>query len=121
MSEVFGYEKLDVWVKAMDLVDAIYRDSSTFPKHEIYGLTGQLRRAAISIPSNIAEGYGRGEKAFANHLRIAQGSTYELRTQIEIARRQAFLEQPAATSLAERAVQVSRMIDGLIRSMASDR
>lgn len=117
MSESFGFEKLDVWQRAMDLVDAIYRVSRDFPASELYSLTSQLRRSAVSIPSNIAEGYGRGDKAFANHLRIARGSAFELRTQIEIARRQQFLNDQAAQDLAEGATRISRMIEGLLKSL----
>ena len=80
-----SYRELIVWQKSMDLVKNIYRVTSVFPKEEMYGLTSQIRRAAVSIPSNIAEGYGRRTtKDFISFLYISRGSVYELQTQIEI-------------------------------------
>ena len=87
----------------MDVVEAVYRISATFPKSEMYGLTSQIRRAAISVPSNIAEGHARSStREYLNHVSIAQGSLAEIETQIEIARRlgyvrdmNPFLEQAA--------------------------
>ncbi len=85
---VNSYKDLIVWQKSMDLVVALYELTENFPKEEIYGLTSQMRRAAISIPSNIAEGRSRsGKKEFTQFLRIAYGSGAELETQIEIAKR----------------------------------
>jgi four helix bundle protein len=115
--EEFGYEKLDVWQLAMDLVDRVYIESKAFPKDEVYGMTSQMRRAAASIPNNIAEGYGQGNKTFARHLRIARGSSFELRTQTDIARRQSLLDESTAQDMKNRASQISRMLDGLIRSI----
>lgn len=86
--KIESYRDLVVWQKAMDLVIAVYELTSKFPKEEVYGITSQMRRAAISIPSNIAEGKYRGtRKDFAQFLRIAFGSGAELETQLEIARR----------------------------------
>lgn len=82
------HKKLVAWLKSMDLVEEIYDVTKTFPREEIYGLTSQLRRAAISVPSNIAEGAaGRSPIQFKNYLGIAIGSLNELATQMEIARR----------------------------------
>lgn len=85
---VQSYKDLVVWQKSMDLADHIYKISAGWPKDETYGLTNQIRRAVVSIPSNIAEGYGRmspGE--YKHHLAIARGSLVETETQIELARR----------------------------------
>lgn len=88
---VHNYEKLVVWQKSMDLVEQVYRLTEKFPKDEIYGLTSQLRRCAISVPSNIAEGSNRKtKKDFCQFLSISSGSAAELQTQIKIGRRLGF-------------------------------
>jgi four helix bundle protein len=110
----FGYEKLDVWKLGMDLVTEVYRVTREFPTEERFGLTSQLRRASVSIPANLAEGYGRASKpAFANFARIAQGSLYELRTELEVAVRVGAASREALTL----AGRLSRMLDGFIRSL----
>ena len=81
------YKELVVWQKAMDLVTEVYRISAHFPREETYTLTSQIRRSAISVPSNIAEGSGRGTREFIRFLDIAYGALSELETQIEIALR----------------------------------
>jgi len=86
--EIKSYKDLIVWQKAMSLVIEVYKLTENFPKTEIFGLTGQMRRCSISIPSNIAEGRGRGtKKDFVNFLRMSLGSTNELETQIEMSKR----------------------------------
>ena len=85
---IFTYRDLIVWQKAMDLVTVIYEVTEEFPKEELYGLTSQMRRSAVSIPSNIAEGRRRGTKNdYVHFLRTAYGSSAKLETQIEIAKR----------------------------------
>ena len=87
-STVRSFRDLRVWQVAMDLVEQVYQLTRGFPKHEMYGLTSQMQRAAISIPSNIAEGHTRAHsKEYLHHLSIARGSLAELQTQLEIARR----------------------------------
>jgi four helix bundle protein len=82
------YQELIVWQKAMELVELVYRMSKQFPREEIYGLTSQIRRAAVSIPSNIAEGQGRSTtKDFLNFLSVARGSLREVETQLLISER----------------------------------
>lgn len=82
-----SYKDLIVWQKSIELVKETYKSTSQFPKNEIYGLSSQMRRAAISIPSNIAEGYSRkSRKDYAHFLRVAYGSSTELETQIVIAK-----------------------------------
>ena len=88
------YRELIVWQKAMILVEAVYRATNDFPKTEIYGLTSQIRRAAVSIPSNIAEGQGRSTtRDFLHFLSVAQGSLMEVETQITIAKRLGYIEK----------------------------
>lgn len=113
----FGYERLEVWRESMDLVDAVCELTRTFPKEEVFGLTNQMRRAAISIPSNIAEGYAHGGKVQVNHLRHAIGSTFELRTQIAIAVRQKLAQEGVGTELIVRTTLISRRLDAFVRSI----
>ena len=88
------HKKLDAWKLSMDLVTDIYRITDNFPREEQYILTGQIRSAAISIPSNIAEGAARQtRKEFLNYLHITQGSLSELDTQLELARRLGYLDE----------------------------
>jgi four helix bundle protein len=102
----------------MDLVERIYQVSREFPKSEIYGLTSQLRRAAVSIPSNIAEGYGRsGRREFAHALSVALGSLAEVETQILIAERLGYMTADSSATLMELSTQTGRIIVGLMNSM----
>ena len=88
------FKELKVWQKAIELVSETYRRSATFPKEELYGLTSQIRRSAISIPSNIAEGCGRkSTKDFSNFLGVALGSAFELETQLIICRNLEFISE----------------------------
>jgi four helix bundle protein len=97
------YKTLDVWQQGMKLVEHTYRATSSFPKAELYGLTSQLRRAAVSIPSNVAEGScRRNNRVYANHVAIALGSHGELETYIELASRLGFLTNKERESLAGR-------------------
>ena len=109
------YEDLRVWRRAMDLVLGVYRCTALFPKQEIYGLTSQMRRSAVSVPSNIAEGKGRfSRKELLQFLFHARGSLLELRTQITIARELGFLSAPEGESLTQHACEVGRLLNGLI-------
>lgn len=102
----------------MDLVDAVYEGSVTFPRHEIYGLTAQLRRAAVSIPSNIAEGHGRGRpREYLHHLSIAKGSLMEVETQVAIARRRAYLTAEVEATILVHSSEVGRMVAGLVKAL----
>ena len=114
-----GHKELIVWQKAMDLVIAIYRLTSLFPKTEVYGLASQMQRAAVSVPSNIAEGHGlKQTQAYARHLAIANGSLTELETQLEIARRLGYITAENE-SVIDQAREVGRMLAGLRRSLHS--
>ncbi|MGD9933411.1 MAG: four helix bundle protein [Dehalococcoidia bacterium] len=120
MSELRSYRDLEVWKKSIDLAEAIYRASSGFPREERFGLVSQLRRAAVSVPSNIAEGAARtGPREFLQGLSIASGSLAELETQVTLAMRLGMLEPAAASELLGRAEEVSKMLAGLKRSLAS--
>ena len=113
-----GYRDLVVWQKAMDLVDRIYQVSDPFPNQENFGLTAQMRRCAVSIPSNIAEGQSRNsEKEFLRFLNIALGSLAELDTQTEIALRQGFLNAEQSATIINQIRDVRKMIYGLIKSL----
>lgn len=112
------YRELDVWKLAMELVVECYAASKRFPDDEKFGLVSQLRRAAVSVPANIAEGQGRGmTKAFINHLWIATGSLKELETHLVIANRLQYLDRNAVEKLFEKTEKVGRMLTGLRRSI----
>ena len=110
------HKDLDVWRRSMDLVEGVYKLTHTWPSDEKYGLTSQVRRAAISIPSNVAEGAGRGSvKDFSRFLDIAQGSLAEVETQLEIAKRIGFME--GSSRLENEMVSVRRMLCGLKKNL----
>jgi len=112
------HKKLEVWKQSMTLVIEIYRTTEKFPSKEVYGLTNQIRRAAVSIPSNIAEGAARQtQKEFTNFLHIAQGSMSELDTQLELANRLGYLNDNSRNSLNEMMEQIDKMLTGLIRHL----
>jgi four helix bundle protein len=115
---VKSYRDLIAWQKAMDLVEAVYKATTSFPREEIYGLTAQVRRAAVSIPSNIAEGQGRNStNEFINFLSFAYGSLCEVETQVLLAERLAFLQADRVRTLLESAAEVGRIINGLSNSL----
>lgn len=104
---------------AMDLVIDVYKMTDKFPSHEKYSLTDQIRRATISIPSNIAEGAARQtKKEFTNYLHMAQGSLSELDTQVELARRLGYLDENTWRNLDERMERIDKTISGLIRHLS---
>jgi four helix bundle protein len=112
------YRDLTAWQQAMDLVESVYLHSDSFPSHETFGLRMQLRRAAVSVPSNIAEGQGRrSSREFAKFLRIARGSLCEVETQALIAQRLGYLNASGGKALIDRCAEVGRLINGLIRSL----
>lgn len=115
---VQNYRELIVWQRAMDLVENVYRHTRTFPKEEIYGLVSQIRRAVVSIPSNIAEGQGRGGPVeFRRFLHIAHGSLREVETQVLIAVRLEYITQSNARQLLDGTSEVGRLINGLLKSL----
>jgi four helix bundle protein len=113
-----SYRDLVAWKKAVELVTEIYRKTQIFPKEELYGLTSQLRRSAISIPSNIAEGQGRISKGeFKQFLGNARGSLFELGTQITIADNLGYLNKSDVNDLLELSAEVGRILNGLLTSI----
>jgi four helix bundle protein len=113
-----SYRDLIAWQKAMALVTEVYRVSDDFPRREMYGLTRQLRDAAVSVPSNIAEGKGRQtKKDDAQFLYRARASLYETQTQLEIAKNLHFLGEEVLAKTFERCVEVGRVLNGLITSL----
>jgi four helix bundle protein len=109
-----GHRDLQVWQKSMHFVTDIYRETATFPRSEVYGLTNQVRRAAVSVPSNIAEGCGRSsKKEFAHFLCNARGSLLEVETQLEIAKNLGYLPEKNASELLSRTNEIGRMLNGL--------
>ena len=114
------YKDLEVWKKSMRLAGDVYKVTAGFPKEEVYGLTNQIRRSAVSIPSNIAEGSGRaGSREFLQFLSIARGSSAELETQLLLATEIGYLPQnsPVFSGLSS----VRQMLNGLIRSLKEPR
>ena len=116
------YRELEVWQTAMALVEKCYSETSRFPNDERFGLTGQLRRAAVSVPSNVAEGSRRlTSQAFINHLGIALGSLAEVETCVEIAARLGYLPLSNAAGLQELSGSVGRLLSGLVRALRLNR
>jgi four helix bundle protein len=115
---MFNFEKLDVWHKGLDFTDLVYRDTRSFPNDERFGLTNQMRRAAVSISSNIAEGSSRSSKTdFARYIEISTGSLFEVVSQAFIAERQGFLNNDQFQKLYRAAEEQSRMHSGLRKSL----
>lgn len=113
-----NYKELKVWQKSVDLAVRIYGVTNSFPKEELYGLTSQLRRCAVSVPSNIAEGAGRNtKKDFNNFLGISNGSMCELDTQLIIAQRINFINASALESLQSDIIEIQKMNWSLKRSL----
>jgi four helix bundle protein len=118
MADVTSYRDLDAWKVAMNLVEEVYRATGTFPKSELYGLTSQVRRAAVSIPANVAEGKCRPTTgAYAYHVGIALGSQGELETCIEIAARLSLIPLPERDQLLTTAGRVGQMLNRLHQSL----
>ncbi len=116
-----GYRDLKVWQSAMKLAEEVYRLSGCFPKSEIYGLTSQLQRSAVSIPSNIAEGQGRNSSnEFRRFLRIALGSLAELETQILLAQRFNYITEQESVNVLQIAGETGKMLKGLQKSLTND-
>ena len=112
------FRNLLVWQKSMDLVTKMYSSTQKFPKEELFGLTSQIRRSAVSIPSNIAEGYGRdSNKEYLRFLNISIGSLFELQTQIEIAKNIMYLNEKDFNDLYENSREIERMLVSFIKKI----
>ena len=119
---MFNFEKLDAWKKAIALADLVYSTTQSFPADERFGLTNQLRRAAVSISSNLAEGCSRSsQQDFARFVEIATGSAFEVASQAVIARNQGYLTEPDFQRVQESALEITRMLSGLRQSLLRDR
>jgi four helix bundle protein len=117
---VSSYRELHVWQQAMDLAESCYRSTRTFPRDELYGAVAQIRRAAASIPANIAEGNGRENRGeYIQFLRIAQGSLKELETHVLLAQRVGLAPRDSAEPLLDKCEAVGKMLRALIRSLQS--
>src|SRR5438270_11299570 len=117
---MFNFEKLDVWQKAIDIADLVYNYTRNFPADERFGLTNQMRRAAISISSNIAEGTSRmSQPDFGRFIEIATGSVFEVISQAFIGHRQGLLNEAKFRALYASAEEVGRMLSGLRKSLAA--
>ena len=118
MSKVVSYKDLDIWKKGIELVKNIYQITECFPKSEMYGLTSQLRRCAVSIPSNVAEGFRRQySKEFKQFLSVAIGSAAELETQIIIAKELNYIDTQTEAKVLETVDHLSRMIFNLNKKL----
>ena len=111
------YQELRIWEESMVLAQEVYGLTNTFPREETYGLVAQMRRASVSIPSNIAEGYGRGGKDYDRFVGIAYGSLLELETQLELASRLGFVNPTKATTLLQETGRLGRMTNALRRGL----
>lgn len=117
-TQVAGYQGLIAWQKAMDLVESIYAVSRSWPRDENYGLISQIRRAAVSIPSNLAEGHGKsGKREFAHHVSIAFGSLCEVETQFLIAQRLGYVNAQDVDPIKAQIAEVRRITLGLLGSL----
>jgi four helix bundle protein len=115
MTSPSTFKDLRVWQDAMNLAETVYRETSNFPKHELYGLVSQMRRAAVSVPSNIAEGKGRhSDPDFVRFLLHARGSLLELQTQVLIATRLQYLSEQKAAEMCRRIEGIGRGLNALI-------
>ena len=115
-----AFQDLTVWQRAMQMTVTIYRLTRAFPQDEIYGLTSQLRRASVSVASNIAEGRGRlSEGEFRHFLGIAQGSTYEVQTQLLVAKQLGLGDQAMLAKAEGECIEASKMLGALIQSLGA--
>ncbi len=116
--EIRDYRDLIVWQEAMELAELIYSLTRSFPREEAFGLTSQMRRAAVSIPSNVAEGYGRAQRrSFVQFLRVAQGSLKELETQAELSARVGFLPAAELSGVMVRSERLGKRLVQFVRSL----
>ncbi len=117
-AEITSFKDLDVWQLAMTLAVDCYKLTESFPRHEQYGMTSQIRRASVSVPANIAEGYGRNQTGmYLQFLRIGLGSVRELETLLLLSERVGLAASAALQPVLDRAIRVSKMLSALIRSI----
>jgi len=115
-----SYRDLIVWQKSINLVKLVYDNTKTFPKEEQYGITSQIRRSAVSIPSNNAEGFGRFQtNDYVRFLQIARGSLFELQTQIEISKLLEYITESDFKIISELTIEIEKMINSMINKTSS--
>ena len=120
IKKIESFKDLIGWQKGMELVNEIYKVTKHFPKEELYGITSQARRAAISIPTNIAEGWGRGTtKNYIQFMEISRGSLFELETQIIISANQSFVALDKCNEISTKLNETGRMLNALITKLES--
>jgi len=120
-SIVRSFRDLRIWKAAIDLVEQVYLLTQTFPKHEMYGLAGQMQRAAVSVPSNIAEGHTRSySKEYLHHLSIARASLAELQTQLEIALRLKYCSPEKMSQIIDQADSLGRQMSSLWNALTKN-
>ena len=116
--KIESYKDLVVWQKGIELVNELYSVTKGFPKEEMFGLTNQIRRAAISVPSNIAEGWGRNStKNYIQFIRISVGSLYEIETQLVIANNQNYITNQIKSALSEKIDELGKMLNTLLKRL----
>ena len=116
------FTDLLVWQRAMGLVRSVYQATEQFPKHELFGLTSQLRRAAVSVPSNIAEGHGRlSDQLFRTFLAQARGSLFEVQTQLMLSNDLGYLQTQSLQQMLRECTEVTMMLNGLLKSLEKPR
>jgi four helix bundle protein len=119
MSAIRSFRDLIVWQKSVDMVVSVYKTTKQFPASEQFGITSQVRRAAVSVPANIAEGYGRNtKKEYANFLRIAHGSLSELEALLTISQKLSYCDEQEYSTLEKRTSEVARMLYALRKSIS---
>lgn len=117
-AKIRSFRDLEIWKRGVDLVEEVYAVTKTFPKEEIYGLASQMRRSAVSVPSNIAEGFTRfHNKEYKHFLYVSLGSGAELTTQIIISARLKYIEDSKADALVHNIEEISKMTMGLIKKL----
>jgi four helix bundle protein len=112
-----NFKNLKIWILAMDITNDIYMLTSEFPKSEIYGLVSQMNRAAVSMPSNIAEGSNRGNIHFKHFLNISLGSSFELQTQLLIANQNKYISNEKTEEIENKIIEFQKMITGFINKL----
>jgi four helix bundle protein len=118
MGKVNSYKDLQIWQRSIELCKHTYELSSNFPKEEIYGITNQMRRCSVSVPSNIAEGFGRSNKSYINFLHISRGSLYELDTQLTLVKNLNLTNNEEPISFLEQEIiEIGKMINSFINTL----
>jgi hypothetical protein len=118
MGKVNSYKDLQIWQRSIELCKHTYELSSSFQKEEIYGITNQMRRCSVSVPSNIAEGFGRSNKSYINFLHISRGSLYELDTQLTLVKKLNLTSNEESISFLEQEIsEIGKMINSFINTL----